>query len=172
MISPLILAGFEWPLTTGGIQKIRGSICDQCSRLCRLGGIWKRRDHSRRDGRILWKASIQIRNKPITMDNASSHRNPLVKQAIDKHNTLLLSVSYQHFTNSIENWFSMFKAYLRKVATLTYKEIITSVPKALRKLKPESYYNTIRCTFQREKEYKQRDSTRYLRPAKKYKNEA
>lgn len=48
----------------------------------------------------------------------SSHRNPIVKTRVNTNNTLLLSVPYQHFTNSIENWFSMFKAHLRKEPTL------------------------------------------------------
>ncbi len=111
----------------------------------------------------------QFKNKLIIMDNASSHRNPVVKSVINKKNTLLLSVPYQHFTNAIENWFSMFKAYLRKEPTLTYEEIVASVPKALKRLKPESYKNTMRGTYERQKEYNERDNTRYLRPPKEYK---
>jgi hypothetical protein len=110
------------------------------------------------------------KNKLIIMDNASSHRNPIVKATVNKNNTLLLSVPYQHFTNSIENWFSMFKAHLRKEATLTYDDIVNSIPKALKRLKPESYANIIKGTYEREKEYKQRDNTRYLRPLKQYRD--
>ena len=55
-----------------------------------------------------------LKNKLIILDNASSHRNELVKKLIDKDNKLLYSVPYQHFTNSIENYFSMLKARLYK----------------------------------------------------------
>ena len=103
------------------------------------------------------------------MDNASSHRNPIVRSTVNKNNTLLLSVPYQHFTNAIENWFSMFKAHLRKHPTLTYDEIVASVPKALKGLKPDSYLNIIKGTYERTKDYKGKDSGRYLRKPKKYK---
>lgn len=109
------------------------------------------------------------KNKLIIMDNASSHRNPIVKGTINKNNTLLLSVPYQHFTNAIENWFSMFKAHLRKHPTLTYEQIVTSVLKALKGLKPESYRNIIKGTYERTKDYKEKDSSRYLRKLKNYK---
>lgn len=44
----------------------------------------------------------------------------------------------------------MFKAHLRKEPILTYEE---SVPKALKKLKPESYMNIMRGTYELQKEY-------------------
>jgi len=34
----------------------------------------------------------------IILDNASSHRNQLVKDVIKKDNNLLYSVPYQHYT--------------------------------------------------------------------------
>jgi transposase len=108
------------------------------------------------------------KNKLIIMDNASSHRNPIVKSTVNKNNTLLLSVPYQHFTNSIENWFSMFKAHLRKEPTLTYNEIVSSIPNVLKKLKPESYVNIMKGTYERKNDFKVKDS-RYLRKPKTYK---
>ena len=54
----------------------------------------------------IWQG--KYKNKFIILDNASSHRNPRVKEAITQHNHLLYAVPYQHFTNSIENYFSMF----------------------------------------------------------------
>jgi len=47
----------------------------------------------------------KFKNKLIILDNASSHRNPKVKEVINKDNHLLYAVPYQHFTNSIENYF-------------------------------------------------------------------
>ena len=57
-----------------------------------------------------WKyITKKYKNKLIILDNASSHRNAKIKELVNKHNTLLYSVPYQHFTNSIENYFSMMK---------------------------------------------------------------
>ena len=58
----------------------------------------------------------KYKNKLIILDNASSHRNPKVKELILKQNHLLYAVPYQHFTNSIENYFSMLKSRLYKVS--------------------------------------------------------
>jgi len=41
-------------------------------------------------------------DKLIILDNASSHRNQLVKYVIKKDNYLLYAVPYQHYTNAIE----------------------------------------------------------------------
>ena len=57
----------------------------------------------------------KLRNKLIILDNASAHRNERIKALVNKHNNLLYAVPYQHFTNSIENYFSMMKARLRKI---------------------------------------------------------
>ena len=69
------------------------------------------------------------KNKLIILDNASSHRNEKIKKLLNKHNTLLYSVPYQHFTNSIENYFSMMKSRLQKLDGLTYKELKTNIEK-------------------------------------------
>ena len=58
----------------------------------------------------------KYKNKLILLDNASSHRNPKVKELITKQNHLLYTVPYQHFTNAIENYFSMLKSRLFKVS--------------------------------------------------------
>ncbi len=63
----------------------------------------------------------------------------------------------------------MFKAYLRKEQTLTYDDIVTSIPKVLKKLKPESYVNIMKGTYERKKEYQAKDNSRYLRKPKMYK---
>ena len=38
------------------------------------------------------------------MDNASSHRNDIIKKLINEKNKLLHSIPYQHYTNSIESF--------------------------------------------------------------------
>ena len=37
---------------------------------------------------------------------------------MNKHNNILYAVPYQHFTNSIENYFSMLKSRLQKIHKL------------------------------------------------------
>jgi hypothetical protein len=45
--------------------------------------------------------TTKFKNKLVILDNASSHRNAKIKELVNKHNNLLYSVPYQHFTNSI-----------------------------------------------------------------------
>ena len=58
--------------------------------------------------------TTKYKNKLIILDNASSHRNAKIKELVYRHNNLLYSIPYQHFTNSIENYFSMMKSRLYK----------------------------------------------------------
>ena len=37
-----------------------------------------------------------------------------IKDLVNKYNEILYSVPYQHFTNAIENWFSVLKSRLQK----------------------------------------------------------
>lgn len=60
----------------------------------------------------------KFKNKFVILDNASSHRNEKIKKLVNKHNKLLYSIPYQHFTNSIENFFSMLKSRLQKLEGL------------------------------------------------------
>ena len=54
-----------------------------------------------------------------------------IKELLNKHNKLLYSVPYQHFTNSIENYFSMMKSRLQKLDGLTHKELKTDIGKKI-----------------------------------------
>jgi transposase len=68
----------------------------------------------------------KYKNKLIIMDNASSHRNQKIKDLLNKYNKILYSVPYQHFTNVIENWFSILKSRLKKKKDyhiIIYKQI-------------------------------------------------
>ena len=54
----------------------------------------------------------KFRNILVILDNASSHRNPKVKELITQHNNLLYAVPYQHYTNAIEGYFNVLKLRL------------------------------------------------------------
>ena len=69
----------------------------------------------------------KYKKKVIILDNASSHRNAEVKKVIEKDNILMYSIPYQHYTNSIEQFFSILKSniktVLENIPINTYKNI-------------------------------------------------
>ena len=54
----------------------------------------------------------KYKNKVIILDNASFHRNEVIRNLVNKDNKLIYSVFYQHFTNAIEHYFSILKSKL------------------------------------------------------------
>ena len=93
--------------------------------------------------------TTKFKNKLIILDNASSHRNAKIKELVNKHNNLLYSVPYQHFTNSIENFFSMLKSRLQKLEGLKYEELKKNIEKVVREIPKDKYKNIIRGTYKR-----------------------
>jgi len=73
---------------------------------------------------------------------------------------------YQHFTNSIENWFSMLKARLRKLEGLRYEEIKENVKKVLNSIPKEHYKNIIEGAYERELKPSEKESR--ANPLKNY----
>jgi transposase len=74
----------------------------------------------------------KYKEKLIILDNASSHRNQSVKDLINKDNKILYSVPYQHYTNSIENFFSILKSKLRKTKSLGYDKLQKNIKEVLK----------------------------------------
>ena len=109
----------------------------------------------------------KFKNKLIILDNASSHRNAKIKELVNKHNNLL-SVPYQHFTNSIENFFSMLKSRLQKLEGLKYEELKINIAKVVREIPKEKYKNIIRGTYKRPIGFIRKPSNR-TRKLKNYK---
>jgi len=97
--------------------------------------------------------TTKFKNKLIILDNASSHRNPKVKEVINKDNHLLYAVPYQHFTNSIENYFSMLKSRLQKLDGLTHEELKNNIAKTIRNIPKEKYRNIIKGAYERPDKY-------------------
>jgi transposase len=102
----------------------------------------------------------KYKNKLIILDNASSHRNAKIKDLVNKHNILLYSVVYQHFTNSIENYFSMMKSNLYKLDGLTHKELKENIGKVVKEIPKEKYENIIKGTYNRSEKYIKKPSNR------------
>ena len=69
--------------------------------------------------------------KLIILDNASRHRNQIVKEVIKKNNNLLYAVPYQNYTNAIERYFNVLKSRLQKKKGLTYNELVKNVKDVL-----------------------------------------
>jgi transposase len=95
----------------------------------------------------------KFKNKLIILDNASSHRNPKVKEVINKDNHLLYAVPYQHFTNSIENYFSMLKSRLQKLDGLTHAELKENIINTITNIPKDKYRNIIKGAYERPEKY-------------------
>ena len=102
----------------------------------------------------------KLRNKLIILDNASSHRNENIKALVNKHNNILYAVPYQHFTNSIENYFSMLKSRLQKLDGLTYDELKKNIEKVLKEIPREKYENIFKGAYERPEKYVSKNKTR------------
>lgn len=108
----------------------------------------------------------KYKNKLIILDNASSHRNQLVKDVIKKDNNLLYAVPYQHYTNTIEGYFNVLKSRLQKKKGLTYDELVNNVKDVLNEIQIHIYKNLIKGAYDRSEKYVKRPSTRKRKPKK------
>ena len=99
----------------------------------------------------------KYKNKLIILDNESSHRNERIKELVNKHNKILYAVPYQHFTNSIENYFSMLKSRLYKVSEegegLTHEKLKTNITSVIREIPKEKYENIFKGAYNRDAVY-------------------
>ena len=99
---------------------------------------------------------------------ASSHRNERIKALVNKHNNVLYAVPYQHFTNSIENYFSMLKSRLQKLDGLTHEKLKENIENVISKIPREKYINIFKGAYERPEKYVEKNKTR-KRKLKNYK---
>jgi len=95
----------------------------------------------------------KYKNKLIILDNASSHRSDKIKELVNKNNKILYSVPYQHFTNSIENYFSMLKSRLQKLDGLTHEKLKVNITNVIRGIPKEKYENIFKGAYNRDVVY-------------------
>ena len=95
----------------------------------------------------------KYKNKLIVLDNASSHRNKNVKDLINKDNKLLYSVPYQHFTNVIENFFSVLKSKLRKEKDVGLVKLKNNIRKIINSISENTYKNLFKSSYNKSKKY-------------------
>jgi vacuolar-type H+-ATPase subunit E/Vma4 len=62
-------------------------------------------------------------------------RNERIKELV---NNILYAVPYQHFTNSIENYFSMLKSRLQKLDGLTHEKLKENIEKVIKDIPKEN----------------------------------
>jgi transposase len=76
----------------------------------------------------------KYKNHLIIMDNAVIHKSKLIKEKIEESkNHLLHSVPYHPETNSIEEFFSQLKHYIKKESPNTYEDIYNVITKIIEK---------------------------------------
>ena len=80
---------------------------------------------------------------------------------------MLHSVPYQHYTNAIEQFFSVLKSHLQKMKGNKFTELNDNIRKALKLITKTIYENIFRGTYDR-KEYKPKQISNRLKPYKNY----
>lgn len=113
---------------------------------------------------ILMEHPNSIGSKYI-LDNAKSHNNQMVKDAITKSgNKYLFSIPYTPMTNSpIENYFNQIKTYIKKKRNVnSFEELAKNVDTSIEKVKPENYKNYFEYAYgtNNKTEYARKPSTR------------
>ena len=104
----------------------------------------------------------------IILDNAKSHNNDMVKEAILKSgNKYLFSIPYTPMTNSpIENYFNQIKTYIKKKRNVyTFEGLENNIDNAIDKVKPENYKNYFQYAYgiKQDMTYNRKPSTRKCR---------
>lgn len=114
----------------------------------------------------------KYKDKLIILDNAKSHNNDMVKEAILKSgNKYLFSVPYTPKTNAIEMWFNQLKTYLKKNRDVySHEELGKNIDKAIERVKPSNYKSYFKYAYEMKEgmEYERLPSTR-KRKLKSYK---
>jgi len=95
----------------------------------------------------------KYKNHLIIMDNAGSHHNDLIKEAIIKSgNQILYSVPYTPKSNSIEQYFNQLKYYLKKYRNVNdFQQLKQNVQSSIHKIKPLNYANYFKDAYDRKR---------------------
>ncbi len=129
------------------------------STLYKEGGMTKERFVEFLEANIFNK----YKNHLIILDNAGSHNNEYVKQAIiNSGNKYLFTIPYTPKTNPIEQYFNQIKHYLKlNKKVLKYDEIVIEVKNAIKQVKKQNYKNYFENAYNKDayKDYVKKDST-------------
>ena len=75
----------------------------------------------------------------------------------------LYSIPYQHFTNAIENCFSVLKSRLQKKEGLTYNHLQSNIAIVLRDIQLTTFNNIFKGVYERPEKYKPTNKTRKIK---------
>jgi transposase-like protein len=111
----------------------------------------------------------KYKNHLIIMDNAKSHNNEAIKNAILKSgNNYLYSIPYTPHTNTtIESYFNQIKGYMKKKHNVnTFQKLEENVKDAIHKVKPSNYKNYFEYAYGIKDGaiYTRKTSTRKIKP--------
>ena len=81
---------------------------------------------------------------------------------VDTHSQVLYAVPYQHFTNAIENFFSVFKLRLQKKIGITFQELIKDT---IKDIPSEIMLRIFQGSYEIDEKYKRKSK----RKSKQYK---
>ena len=108
--------------------------------------------------------------KLILMDNASCHRNQLVKDFITKSkNDYVHILPYNHSQNPIEAYFNQLKHYIRKEEPMSYDDIKRVITKCIDLIDKKSYINYFNASLRKTKKKNDNKKSRFHRKSKIYK---
>ena len=106
----------------------------------------------------------KYKNHLIILDNARSHNNDMVREAIIKSgNQYLFTIPYSPITNAVEMYFNQIKTYIKKNRDVyTFAGLEKNIDKAIDKVKPENYKNYFQYAYgvNDNNTYKRKPSTR------------
>jgi transposase len=106
----------------------------------------------------------KYKNHLIILDNARSHNNDMVREAIIKSgNQYLFTIPYSPITNAVEMYFNQIKTYIKKNRDVyTFAGLEKNIDKAIDKVKPENYKNYFQYAYGVKDDitYKRKPSTR------------
>jgi len=91
----------------------------------------------------------KYKNYLVIMDNAVIHKSKIIRETIENNkNELLYSVPYHPETNSIEEFFSQLKHYIKKESPNTYQEIDKTIKEILaNKITKEHLTNYLKHSY-------------------------
>ncbi len=72
----------------------------------------------------------------LVLDNASAHRNEMIKALVNKH-----------------NYFSMLKSRLQKLYVLKYENLKENIQKVISEIPKEKYKNIFKGAYERSEKY-------------------
>ena len=73
---------------------------------------------------------------------------------------MLYSIPYQHFSNAIENYFSMLKSKLQKYSGLKYTDLKENIKKTIETMPKDYYKNILHGSYNRKEKYVAKNNTR------------